>query len=309
MIPAYRHLLRISLALAVVVIGFGAYVRLADAGLGCPDWPGCYGQLVGIPEHAADPARATIEMVHRWLAGSLGVALLLLFLLSWRHRRRLPVALPTLLLVVVAGQAALGMLTVTLLLKPLVVSAHLIGGMLVLALLVWLRWRVRPAARLAPASLRPLAAFALIVVAVQIALGGWVSSNYAALACDGFPTCGGAWLPDMDFATAFALHAPAGGLRSAALVAIHWTHRLGAAVSVLVVGWLALRLMRRTGWHGWGWRLVLALTLQAGLGIANTVLDRPLPLAVAHNLGAALLLGLLVAVNCRLRQPVRKEIR
>lgn len=307
MTDLYRKLLHLCLALAVLVIGLGAYVRLSDAGLGCPDWPGCYGELVKLPENAVDPGRAAIEMTHRWLAGSFGLLVLMLFAVSWRYRRRFPTALPTLLLAVVTGQALLGMLTVTLQLKPLVVSAHLLGGMSVLALLVWLRWRLHPVRRPASAGTRWLALFALAALAVQIALGGWVSSNYAALACTGFPDCSGSWFPDMDFATAFTLHRPLGEAGHTALVAIHWTHRLAAIGVTALVGLLAVRLMQQTGWHGWAWRLALALSLQVMLGIANTLLERPLPLAVAHNLGAALLLALLVAVNCRLRPPLAQE--
>jgi cytochrome c oxidase assembly protein subunit 15 len=199
------------------------------------------------------------------------------------------------------------MWTVTLLLKPLVVSAHLLGGMTILALLVWLNLRQEGGSP-APAAGRVniLAAAALLLVAGQIALGGWVSSNYAALACPDFPACRGEWLPAMDFAEAFTLHrrlgetAAGAPLSLEALTAIHWSHRLGALLAALAVGGLGLCLWRRPGWRGWGTVLLLALALQIGLGIANVLLALPLPLAVAHNAGAALLLAATLAVNFRL---------
>lgn len=309
---AYRHLLHLCLVLAIVVIGLGAYVRLSDAGLGCPDWPGCYGQLLGIPENAADPLRAAKEMAHRYLAGSLGCGILGLGLLAWRHRRQVSPTLPMLLIGVVAGQAGLGMLTVTQLLKPLVVSAHLLGGMTTLALLVWMQRSLRPASTAsAPAGTQHWAILSLLFVAGQIALGAWVSSNYAALACAGFPQCNGAWLPAMDFAAAFELHRPLGMsadqplLTQDALSAIQWTHRAGALIVMLLAGGFALRLLRLPGWHRQGSLLASLLLSQIGLGIASVLLARPLPLAVAHTLGATLLPAALLAIIHRLGHPAQ----
>ena len=316
-----RWLATCGLLLAFVVVSMGAWVRLSDAGLGCPDWPGCYGKLIGVPEAAHDVARAEAafgqpveapkawkEMIHRYAAGTLGLVILALAARAWRERARHAPWLELGLLAVVLGQALLGMLTVTQRLKPVIVTSHLLGGMTTLALLalLWLRARAAPRRpTTAPPGLRPLAATALAAVLVQIALGGWVSSNYAAAICADFPTCQGQWWPATDFHHAFtldrALGATASGalLPAAALTAIHLTHRAFALVVLLVVGGLALTLLRRPGWRGHGAVLLLALCLQIGLGIANVLLQLPLPLAVAHNTGAALLLCATLAATAR----------
>lgn len=323
----YRRLLLIALILALAVISLGAYVRLSDAGLGCPDWPGCYGQLT--PHHAADVieaelaerphgpvshAKAWKEMVHRYLAGLLGLLVLAIAVTSWRQRADAdgsPV-LPTLLLGLIVFQALLGMWTVTLLLKPLVVTGHLLGGMATLSLLVWLWLRER--ARLGNAyyaradHLARGATLGLILVAAQIALGGWVSTNYAALACTEFPLCQGRWLPPMDFEHGFTLHRELGETASGALLsmealtAIHWTHRLGALIVAGVLIWLTMQLFRTPGYRGIGLVILALLTVQIGLGIGNVLASLPLPLAVAHNTGAALLLASLVTLNYRVRR-------
>jgi len=301
----YRRLLALATLLAVVVVALGAWVRLSDAGLGCPDWPGCYGHLLGVPEHAADTGKAWKEMIHRYAAGSLGLCILAIALLAWRHRRQVSPILPTALCVIVFGQAMLGMLTVTLLLKPLIVSAHLLGGMTTLGLLIWLNLKQIDASRheAAGAGTRLAGLLALAAVALQIALGGWVSSNYAALACPDLPTCQGQWLPEVDFAHAFTLHRELGQtatgalLPGAALTAIHWSHRLWAVVTAIVVGSLGLLLLRHAGWRRQAKLLLALLALQIGIGMANILLTLPLALAVAHNLGAALLLSATLAVN------------
>jgi heme a synthase len=323
-----RRLLLAATLLAFGVIALGAYVRLSDAGLGCPDWPGCYGHLLGVPDQAheqlaasqaypgrpVETAKAWKEMVHRYFAGTLGLLILGIFLNAWRGdiRRRQSPLLPTLLLGIVTLQAALGMWTVTLLLKPLIVTLHLLGGMSTLALLLALLLSGRRAsvAHVADRWLRPLAAGALLLVIGQIALGGWVSSNYAALACSDFPLCQGQWKPAMDLAQAFTLHRELGYtadgslLSPAALTAIHWSHRLGALVVLAGAGGLAVALLRSSWANGrrWGSILLGVLGLQIGLGIANVLLSLPLSLAVAHNLGAALLLSAVLAINIRLHQ-------
>jgi len=321
----YRPLLLLAALLAFGVITLGAYVRLSDAGLGCPDWPGCYGHLLGVPaaadEHAAALAafperpvethKAWKEMVHRYFAGSLGLLILLIAGLAWRHRRRLrqSPALPTVLVGVVGIQALLGMWTVTLLLKPVIVTAHLLGGMSTLALLLWLllRQRRRPLNPV-PASLRLLAFLVLLAIGLQIALGGWVSSNYAALSCSDFPTCLGEWIPETDFAQAFHVvrelgkTAEGASLSGTALVTIQWTHRLGALILALLAGTLAYALFIRTEWRRWGLALGAVLLVQISLGVGNVLWSLPLPVALAHNAGAAILLSLALALNFRLWQ-------
>jgi len=310
--------------LAFCVVVLGAYVRLSDAGLGCPDWPGCYGHLTvphtdtalqhvekAFPNKPLEAHKAWKEMVHRYFAGTLGLLILAIFVTAWRNRRRIQVspALPTTLLLVVIFQAMLGMWTVTLLLKPAVVSAHLIGGMTTLALLTWLahrRYGSVPSIYGANFnSLRPWARLGLVVIALQIFLGGWTSSNYAALACTDFPTCGGSFLPPMDFANAFHMIRELGQtadgqqLSLAALTAIHWTHRLGALITFLYLGWLAHKVMRARGLGHLGGVMMLLLVLQVSLGISNVLFSLPLPVAVAHNAVAALLLISLVVLNSK----------
>lgn len=323
----YRNLILAALILTLGVISLGAYVRLSDAGLGCPDWPGCYGKIT--PHHAAaaieaelaerpggpvSHAKAWKEMVHRYAAGALGILVLGITVLAWRLRRqtRGGPALPILLLGLIVFQALLGMWTVTQLLKPLVVTAHLLGGMATLSLLLWLRLRERGElkhAYFAPAHhLRLGAALGLILVVIQVALGGWVSSNYAALACTDFPLCQGMWVPVMDFEHSFTLHrelgetAAGGWLPRTALTGIHWVHRVMALIVTLFLGWLVLRLLRTPGYLIIGLVIGGVLTLQIALGISNVLLDLPLPMAVAHNAGAALLLASLVWLNNRVHR-------
>jgi cytochrome c oxidase assembly protein subunit 15 len=293
----HRSATAIAVVLAFIVVVMGAYVRLSDAGLGCPDWPFCYGKPVPAPiadTHAL--AKAWKEMGHRYLAGTLVLLILALAITAWWQRRSPWLA--TAMVAVVLMQAALGAWTVTMLLKPAVVTAHLVGGMTTLSLLAWLalsQWPHRVAQEMR--ALRPFAIVALIAVAIQIVLGGWVSANYAALACPDLPRCPG----PMDFTNAFhvvrELGQTADGqlLSLDALRAIHWAHRLFANVAVLAVLIAVLRawrLERRLA------ALSLALVLlQFSLGIANVALSLPLPLAAAHNAGAALLLQSLVVLN------------
>jgi cytochrome c oxidase assembly protein subunit 15 len=306
----------VALYVALIVVPLGAYVRLSDAGLGCPDWPGCYGKLVGVPEHpdehvAAEQAfpgkpveagKAWKEMIHRYVAGTLGLVVFAASVLAWRRRP----AVAALLVGTIVFQALLGMWTVTLLLKPVIVTAHLLGGMTVVALLTLLAMGDAERPRTTPGSSLGLARLALVLLIVQIGLGGWVSSNYAGLACQDFPTCQGVWLPNMDFAHGFTLRRELGYagdgtlLPFAALTAIHWAHRLGALLVFVTVGALILRLKASPGWHNWAFVLTMMLVLQVGLGIGNVLLSLPLPLAVAHNFAAALLLLHVVAVTMRL---------
>jgi len=290
-----------AVALAFVVVVFGAYVRLSDAGLGCPDWPMCHGRPV--PAEIADAAalgKAWKEMGHRYLAGTLGLLIAALAGAAWRSRRSPRLALAIVVLVVL--QATLGMWTVTMLLRPAIVTAHLAGGMTTLALLAWLalsqfEHRRDPATR----AVRGWAAVALGAVAIQILLGGWVSANYAALACPDLPLCCGRVLPPMDFANAFhvvrELGQTADGalLSNEALTAIHWTHRVFALVAVSAALVTALRAW--TVLRPIALAAALLAVLQFSLGVANVALSLPLPLAAAHNAGAALLLLSLVVLN------------
>ncbi len=324
---AYRKLILLCACLTFAVVVVGAYVRLSDAGLGCPDWPGCYGTLT--PANAERAIRQAVEdqggthgpvsmpkawkeMGHRYLAGVLGVLLLATCVIAWVRRKRLGQSpwLATAIVLVVAVQATLGKWTVTMLLKPAIVTAHLIGGMTTLALVVWLALRQwRPPERGGAGTYagaqrqRRLAVAALIALSVQIVLGGWVSTNYAALACPDLPLCRGAVVPPMDFRNAFHVvrelgMAPDGGLLSAeALTAIHWTHRLFALAVVALLGALAHALLRTQELRLLGGALAAALATQFLLGIANVAFSLPLALAAAHNGGAALLLVLLVVIN------------
>lgn len=323
----YRNFILAALILAFGVVSLGAYVRLSDAGLGCPDWPGCYGKLS--PHDAADAINAQLavhpdgpvshvkawkEMVHRYCAGTLGMLVLTIAVLGWRGRResRGGAGLPLLLLGLIVFQALLGMWTVTQLLKPLIVSAHLLGGMTTLSLLLWLWLRERGESSHVYYArvdhLRASAVFGLALVAIQIALGGWVSTNYAALACTDFPVCQGAWMPPMDFEHGFTLRRELGETASgellpmAALTAIHWVHRVMALTVTLYLGWLVQRLLRTPGYAGMGLAIGGLLVLQVSLGISNVLLSLPLAVAVAHNAGAALLLASLVLLNYRLRR-------
>lgn len=326
----YRRLALVGLLLTFVVVVFGAYVRLADAGLGCPDWPGCYGRFS--PAHAAEIIRETHaaapqgpvsmpkawkEMIHRYLAASLGLLIVVLALLAWRARKdaRAAPGVALALLAVVIFQGLLGKWTVTLLLKPAIVTAHLLGGMSTLVLLGWLVLRASGARRLdaAPPGLRVLAVLGFVLLAGQIALGGWTSTNYAALACTDFPACHGSFAPAADYANAFHVFRELGMtadgelLSHEALTAIHWTHRLGALVAGGVLLVLGALLCRREATRACGVLLLALLGVQLVLGVANVLLSLPLPLAAAHNAGAALLALVMVWINHRLRGPARQS--
>ena len=323
----FRKLVWFAVIYTFVVVVVGAYVRLSDAGLGCPDWPGCYGELT--PHHAQDDiakavedqggthgpvslGKAWKEMFHRYIAGGLGLVILAIAVTAWLRRRELRQSplLATSLLVLVMFQAALGMWTVTLLLKPVIVTLHLLGGLATLALLAWLGLRQETFKPVPTAAmrLRPWALLTLLIVIAQIMLGGWVSTNYAALACVDFPTCHGQWLPEMDFHHGFQLVRELGmtaagtHLSYDAITAIHWTHRVGAAVTFLYAGGFALVLLRTAGLARYGAVLLAVLLLQVALGIANVVAGLPLAVAAAHNAGAAILLVTAVVINFALRR-------
>jgi cytochrome c oxidase assembly protein subunit 15 len=323
----YRKLAWITVFLTFDLIMFGAFTRLTDSGLGCPDWPGCYGQ--GSPLQALNDIRAAeslmpdgpvtlvkawIEMIHRYLAMAIGVLIIALVVIAWRKWRRPAHGeaahspwFPLLILVFVCIQGAFGAWTVTLKLQPLIVTIHLLLGMGLLALLVWLaaRLSVQPPLAQHAGSLRTPALAAGLVLAVQIALGGWVSTNYAALACMDYPLCNGSLVPEMDFRQGFILWRELGKtadgeyLPFPALVAIHWMHRLFALVAVTAIAWTGWRALHLDGMRRLGRWLLLAVGFQFMTGIATVFLEWPLALAVIHNGGAALLVLLLTMVNYR----------
>jgi heme a synthase len=315
-----RRIAAVGVVLALTVVVLGAYTRLKDAGLGCPDWPGCYGYL-SVPGAAAnietaearfphapfEAHKAWPEMVHRYFAGALGVLILAgaaLAVGSRREREDVPLRLPLALLLLVVVQAAFGMWTVTLKLWPQVVTTHLLGGFATLGLLWLLYLRLTPTTPI-PASLRPHAAVALAAVVLQVMLGGWTTSNYAALACPDFPTCHGVWWPPMDAADGFDVFQDIGPnylgglLDNTARTAIHMGHRIGALLVFFAVGSLALRLLSIEPARRLGIAVAALLLIQIALGVMNVVLRLPLPVATAHNgTGALLLLGV-ITVNYR----------
>ncbi len=328
--PVFRRLALVATVLTLCVVVLGAYVRLSDAGLGCPDWPGCYGHLdvpeshsqinaanQAFPHRPVQPAKAWKEMIHRYFAGTLGLLILALAWLAWRNRRDPDQqrVLPWVLVVLVVFQALLGRWTVTLQLKPAIVMSHLLGGLTTLALLWWVtlrqgRYWQRPLT--APElRLRSWALLGLVILVVQVALGGWTSANYAALACGAdFPTCQTQWWPHMNFHAGFTLwhHQDIdyqyGVLNNPARVAIQMVHRLGALVVLLYIGTLSWQVVRRATHvtlRVVGGVLALLLVVQIGLGISNVVYSLPLPVAVAHNGVAALLLLSMVTLNHVLR--------
>jgi len=304
-----RVVVYIAAVVACVVIVLGAYTRLVDAGLGCPDWPGCYGML-GVPESIeqirqaearypeipVEPHKAWTEMVHRYVATGLGALCFCILGLAWVQGRRL--LIPIVLTAVVIVQGIFGAWTVTLKLWPQVVTAHLLGGFATLSVLWWYAASLRPTsgAMVVP---RKLARIALVAVLLQIALGGWVTSNYAALACPDFPTCHRKLIPPMDFERGFDFTQTigpnylGGQLDSDARIAIQVTHRIGAVVVLLLVGLLVFYLRAQP----FGWALGSILGLQWALGISNVLFNLPLWVAVLHNAGGAALLLMVLTLN------------
>jgi cytochrome c oxidase assembly protein subunit 15 len=330
-----RRVAFVAVLLAFGVVVLGAYVRLTTAGLGCPDWPGCYGHATPTAA-AADVGKAWREMLHRYLAGSLVLLTLLLAVMAFTQRRARNAggaSLPFVLAVVatIFVQALLGMLTVTWQVAPQIVTLHLLFGMTTLGLLWWL-WLTldahvprtavpelgrSPGVRWAPSNLisSRLALVGLIALGVQIALGGWTSTNYAAIACPDFPTCQASWWPRMDFGAAFVLwHSPTmnyegGVLSTAARIAIHFTHRLGAIVAAIALLLAALWTLRERALvraRLAAIAVLVALALQLTIGISMVVKGFPLWLATAHNGGAALLLLATLALNHRLHYAARR---
>lgn len=326
------YLALIATLLASLVVGLGAYTRLVHAGLGCPDWPGCYGfltvpdtqQEIAVAESLFPGAPVEIgkgwaEMIHRYVAGALMLLVLMIVIQAVRNRREpgQPFKLPILILVLITLQAAFGMWTVTLKLWPQVVTAHLLGGFATFSLLFLLTLRLSGRHReKVPAKpffiLKGLAVLSLLVVVGQVSLGGWTSSNYAALACHDLPMCQGQWLPAMNFEEGFDIGQDigpnylGGQLHAEARTAIHFAHRIGALLTVILLTLqmlVALKVSFRVGGSAGSTvrklmlLIMVMLTVQVGLGLSNIIWSLPLSIAVAHNLGGALLLLSLVAYN------------
>ncbi|MDP1602284.1 MAG: COX15/CtaA family protein [Legionella sp.] len=303
----------LAVVLALFVVMLGAYTRLTNAGLGCPDWPGCYGHLVlpnaekeltsaqhQYPNLPIEVRKAWTEMAHRYAAGSL--ALLIFFIGAYAFWRRVSWKLPLTLMLLVIFQAALGMWTVTMKLLPIVVMGHLLGGILIFSILCCLRLQLSSAL---PQRLlwRRWVALGVIIVFCQIALGGWVSANYAGIACVGFPQCNGQWLPDLHFSQGFNLFSPVGTnyqggmLDNEARVTIQFIHRLGAIITAIYILSLSLFLLIKV--QSRAIRVVAScaaflVVIQFSLGIMNVIYLLPIEIAVAHNGIAALLMATLL---------------
>lgn len=329
----FRKLVWVSLFLTFDLIMFGAFTRLTDSGLGCPDWPGCYGEANPFLAHenikaaeALQPTgpvtvmKAWIEMTHRYLAMGVGVLIMSIMAVAWRGwiktRRqdlRFSPWFPTILFIFVCIQGAFGAWTVTLKLQPVIVTTHLLLGMGLLAMLTWMAAKQSNHAPVGSnsARLHVPAAIAAVLLVAQITLGGWVSTNYAALACNDFPLCHGELIPVMDFRHGFTLirHLGKTGegdyLPFSALTAIHWTHRSFAFVIFAFVGWVAVSALRVDGLQKTGRWLLIILAMQGMTGLLTIYLNWPLTLAVMHNGGAALLLLLLVMLNYKARIPAQ----
>ncbi len=311
---------------SLIVIGLGAFTRLVDAGLGCPDWPGCYGHILW-PQTESEVARAEQlfphapvehdktwpEMVHRYLAASLGLLAIALLVICARNRSKdQPFRHAVFLLALVIAQGLFGMWTVTLKLWPQVVTAHLLGGFLTAATL-WLltlrlsgrRWRTQGPDKRRLRKIYPYAVLCSFVLLLQIALGGWTTSNYAAVACPDFPTCQQAWLPPADFVEGFNLFQHVGPnylggqMDNEARVAIHISHRVGAVITTVFLLILILRLFRASKVsRGLAGGLLALLCAQLSLGVGNVLLNFPVWVAVTHNLfGALLLLAMLTVLH------------
>lgn len=328
---AVRKLVFVSILLALVVVALGAYTRLTHAGLGCPDWPTCYGLIdvpetkeqiakaeLAYPERQVEPSKAWNEMIHRYFAGALGLLILVIAFLSFKNRSQgTPLRLPLLILVIVIFQAALGMWTVTMKLMPIVVMGHLLGGFTTLCLLFLLYLRLKSSRiNRSDFSVKKYGRYGLLGIVIltgQIALGGWTSSNYAALSCVELPICQSGWQEQMNFENSFDLVPPErdsyefGHLSHDERVTIHVMHRLGAIVTTVYLVWLALMvyLKAQTSVFKSSALVVgLALVVQVALGISNIWFSLPLSIAVGHNVVAACLMLTLIALTYRLRRKI-----
>ncbi len=312
----------ITLFITFDLVLFGAFTRLTDSGLGCPDWPGCYGhaspvgalaaiaeQELQMPQGPVTHTKAWIEMIHRYIAMAVGGLILTLAAFAWLRRWRgdatVSLLWPTLTLVWVCVQGAFGALTVTMKLFPLIVTLHLLGGMVLLALLTMQVQRQRLASeRSQSILLRPhlyaATLFGLLLLTVQVLLGGWVSTNYAVLACNTFPMCQNSWWPLMNFEQGFTLWRHLGMDANGqpvvfeSLTAIHYVHRLASYVVLAYLAWLALALRRVRAMNTLSNGLLACLVVQLMTGLSNVLLDWPLASAVMHTGGAAALVVILM---------------
>lgn len=326
-----RNLVLVSIILAIVVVTLGAYTRLTHAGLGCPDWPGCYG-LIDVPQTAEQIAKAEQafperpvevqkawnEMIHRYFAGALGLFILAIAVISYRNRHLgTPLFLPMFLLALVIFQAALGMWTVTMKLMPIVVMGHLLGGFTTLCLLFLLYLRLSdyrvPEGDFAVKKYAKFAGIGVIILTLQIALGGWTSSNYAALVCTELPICQQPWVENLTFENSFNPIPPErdtyeyGHLNHYERVTIHAMHRIGAIVTAVYLLWLALKIFTRSQSQLVKQTtviLTLVLVLQVALGVSNIVMSLPLAIAVSHNIIAACLMMVLIKLTYTLKRKV-----
>lgn len=318
-------LTKIAALLALMVVMLGAFTRLTDAGLGCPDWPGCYGQLVlpsqpntliqvqqQFPQQPIETKKAWTEMIHRYAAGTLG--LLIVWIAGSLLWRRALWVLPLTLIGLLSFQAALGMWTVTLKLLPVVVMGHLLGGIFIFTCLVYLAWQLSSVQGSHLPQWRPWLTLGMIIVVMQIALGGWVSSNYAGLACVGFPQCNGQWLPPLALTRAFHFwsgigHNYQGGLLETEVRAtIQMVHRLGAWLTLFYILMLTSLIVIRVRLKPLRWLAVLSMlvvVIQFLLGIINVIYLLPLWSAVIHNGVAAVLLALVASMRYLTTQGVR----
>lgn len=326
-----RKLVFVSILLALVVVSLGAYTRLTHAGLGCPDWPTCYGLLdvpqtseqialaeQAYPERKVEPEKAWNEMIHRYFAGALGLLILAIAFLSFKQRNQgTPLRLPLLILVVVVFQAALGMWTVTMKLMPIVVMGHLLGGFTTLCLLFLLHLRLKPH-RINQGDWRikkygRYALFGIVILSVQIALGGWTSSNYAAMSCVELPICQSGWQEQLTFERSFDLVPPKrdsyeyGHLAHDERVTIHVVHRFGAIITTLYLTWLLTMIYLKAQtkiFRASAVMVAFALSAQIILGMSNIWFSLPLSVAVGHNIVAACLMLTLIALTYRLRRKI-----
>lgn len=308
-----RNLAKLALLMAFIVVTLGALTRLMDAGLGCPDWPGCYGQVIP-PAHGSlienavvHGGKAWMEMIHRYVASALGFVIILIVFFAQKDKATVSNStrwLTRFLLLLVIAQGLFGMWTVTMKLLPQIVTLHLLGGLAVLALLFLLNLMLSPTRRIETEKTpRLLALIVLLLLSGQIALGGWTSSNYAGLACTDFPTCDGHLLPPLEFESAFDvtqrhdINYEGGHLDAAPLVTIQYVHRLVALVLFVLLLTLVTQLRQIPQMKRHSLLLLFFTVLQVSLGIIIAVTMLPLPLALAHNTGAALLLLDVVYIN------------